>query len=81
MLIDFDVPFSIEDDVLCVTGVGRLQGTVIDAHNDHRIVMAAAIGALRANGPVDIQGAEAVNKSYPDFFKHLSLCGGRCSLT
>ncbi len=81
MLMDFDVPFSIEDDTLCITGVDRLQGTVIDAHHDHRIAMAAAIGALRANGPVDIPGAEAVNKSYPDFFKHLSLCGGKCILT
>ncbi len=81
MLMDFDVPFSIEDDTLCITGVDRLQGTVIDAHHDHRIAMAAAIGALRANGPVDIPGAEAVNKSYPDFFKHLSLCGGKSILT
>ena len=81
MLMDFDVPFSIEDDTLCITGVDRLQGTVIDAHHDHRIAMVAAIGALRANGPVDIPGAEAVNKSYPDFFKHLSLCGGKCILT
>ena len=81
MLMDFDVPFSIEDDTLCITGVDRLQGTVIDVHHDHRIAMAAAIGALRANGPVDIPGVEAVNKSYPDFFKHLSLCGGKCILT
>ena len=80
MLQDFDVPFSIEDDVLCISGVRYLQGTVIDSYNDHRIVMAAAIGALRANGPVDIPGAASVNKSYPDFFKDLSLCGGKCNL-
>jgi 3-phosphoshikimate 1-carboxyvinyltransferase len=73
LLVNFDVPFSISDDILFVNGVNRLQGTVIDAHNDHRIVMAAAIGALRANGPVDILGAEAVNKSYPDFFRDLPL--------
>ena len=73
MLVNFDVPFSISEDILFVNGVNRLQGTVIDAHNDHRIVMAAAIGALRANGPVDILGAEAVNKSYPDFFRDLPL--------
>ena len=79
ILQDFDVPFSIEDDMLCVTGVRRLQGTVINGYNDHRIVMAASIGALRANGPVDILQAEAINKSYPGFFNDLILCGGRCT--
>ena len=79
LLQSFDVPFSMEDDTLFVTGVGALQGTIIDSYNDHRIVMAAAIGALRANGPVDIEHAEAVNKSYPDFFKDLISCGGKCT--
>ncbi len=75
MLQNFDVPFSLEDDAFCITGVRQLHGTVIDAYNDHRIVMAAAIGALRANGPVDILQSEAVHKSYPAFFNDLSLCG------
>ena len=71
MLENFNVPYSIEDDSFCISGVNTLQGTIIDSHKDHRIVMAAAIGALRANGPVDIEGVEAVNKSYPGFFKDL----------
>jgi 3-phosphoshikimate 1-carboxyvinyltransferase len=75
MLQNFDVPFSIEDDSFCITGVRVLQGTVIDTFNDHRIAMAASVGALRANGPVDIIDADAVNKSYPNFFGDLSLCG------
>jgi len=80
MLTDLSVPFSIEDDVLYVTGVRRLSGTIIDAHNDHRIVMAAAIAALRARGRIDITGAEAVRKSYPAFFDDLALCGVVCKL-
>lgn len=79
MLENFNVPFSIEDDAFCISGVHKLQGTVIEAHNDHRIVMAAAIAALRASGPVEIAGAEAINKSYPDFFRDLQLCGGKCT--
>jgi 3-phosphoshikimate 1-carboxyvinyltransferase len=79
MLQDFDVPFSIEDDTLCITGVKKLQGTVINSFNDHRIVMAAAVGALCANGPVDILQSDAVNKSYPGFFQDLILCGGKCN--
>jgi 3-phosphoshikimate 1-carboxyvinyltransferase len=77
MLQNFAVSFSVEDDTLYVTGVPRLQGTLIDSYHDHRIVMAAAIGALRANGPVDIFDVASVDKSYPDFFKDLILCGGR----
>lgn len=51
---------------------------VIDGYNDHRIVMAAAIAACTF-GPragVLIKGAEAVNKSYPNFFTHLTELGG-----
>jgi len=76
----FDVPFVIRGDLMNITGVRRLSGGAIDAHGDHRIAMAAAIGALKAAEPVTITGAEAVNKSYPAFFNDLSLCGVRCQL-
>ena len=81
MLEHFGVPFSIEEDTLCITGVRKLQGTVIDSYHDHRIVMAAAVGGLRASGRVDILNAESVNKSYPGFFKDLISCGGRCNFS
>jgi len=80
MLQDFAVPFSVEDDTLFVTGMPHLQGTIIDAYSDHRIVMAASVGALRANGPVEIPGVEAVNKSYPGFFDDFISHGGRYTL-
>lgn len=41
----------------------------IDSHNDHRIVMAMAILLTKTGG--EIHGAEAVDKSYPEFFAHL----------
>ena len=80
MLENFAVPFSLEDDSLCITGVRKLQGTVIDAYHDHRIAMAAAIGALRAGSPVGIKHAEAINKSYPAFYNDLISCGVKCNL-
>lgn len=80
MLWDFAVPWSVEDDTLFITGVQRLQGTIIDSFSDHRIVMAATIGAIRAKGPVEITFAESVNKSYPDFFTDIVLCGGKTKL-
>ncbi len=52
-------------------------GCVLDGHNDHRIVMSCAIAALSCSEPVVIRGAEAVSKSYPDFFDVFSKLGGR----
>ena len=40
-------------------------------HNDHRIVMAMSIAALAGGICVTLEGAQAVNKSYPDFFSVL----------
>jgi 3-phosphoshikimate 1-carboxyvinyltransferase len=44
-------------------------GGCAETFNDHRIAMAAAVGALLASRPVKIKGPACVNKSYPDFFK------------
>ncbi|MCL6524530.1 MAG: 3-phosphoshikimate 1-carboxyvinyltransferase [Thermoflavifilum sp.] len=56
---------------------GRPKAAKVFSHHDHRIAMAAAIAALRASGDVIIQHAEAVNKSYPEFWIHLSQIGGK----
>ena len=44
-----------------------------DGHNDHRIVMAGAVLLTRVGGT--ITGAEAVRKSFPDFFDRLRGLG------
>lgn len=75
MLHSLGVKFFIEDDTLVVEGGKPFKSCTVDAYNDHRIVMAAAIAALEAEGPVTINGAEAVNKSYPAFFDALSSVG------
>ena len=48
----------------------------VDGANDHRIVMAAAVAAAHADRPVRILGAEAVEKSYPGFFRDFEQVGG-----
>ncbi len=63
-------------DSLTVYGVSTLPGGTVDGANDHRIVMAAAIAATRCQGPVTIQGAEAVKKSYPGFWRDYEELGG-----
>ena len=49
----------------------------VDGANDHRIVMAAAVAAACADQPVRVTGAEAVEKSYPDFFRDFTQLGGQ----
>lgn len=44
-----------------------------DSHNDHRIAMAMAVVAAECGGVID--GAEAVNKSFPDFWDKLIEAG------
>lgn len=53
-----------------------LTGGVVDARNDHRIAMAAAIASTVCTQPVTILGAQCVQKSYPDFWSEFSRLGG-----
>ena len=63
------------EDHLIIDGTGRLRGGVVDACNDHRIAMAAAVAACICEEPVVIHGAEAVRKSYPTFFTEFAKRG------
>lgn len=63
------------DDVLTVYGTG-LRGGTVDAVNDHRIAMSAAIAATVCREQVTILGAECVEKSYPKFFEEYRRLGG-----
>lgn len=63
-------------DSLTVRGVPALSGGVVDGANDHRVVMAAAVAATRADGPVTLLGADAVQKSYPSFWEDYQKLGG-----
>lgn len=70
-----------EDDYLCVKGSSQLMGATVSSRGDHRIAMALAIASLRAEGATFIQDAQAINKSYPDFFSDLAKLGASVSLT
>ena len=63
------------ENSLTVYGTG-LRGGIIDAQNDHRIAMSAAIAATVCTQPVTILGAECVNKSYPSFWDIYRQLGG-----
>ncbi len=66
---------SVQDDLMIVRGGSPLHGTVVSAHNDHRIAMMCAVAALGATGPTTIDGAGAVDKSYPAFWDDLQSLG------
>lgn len=52
-------------------------GVTIDAHYDHRVIMALSIVGLRAKAPIRIQDAHHVAKSYPQYFDHIAALGAK----
>jgi 3-phosphoshikimate 1-carboxyvinyltransferase len=71
------VEIQLQNDLMLIKGGGTLQGAATHSHHDHRIAMACAVAALRANGEVQIEEAEAINKSYPDFYEHIQSLGAK----
>lgn len=59
-----------EKNVMRITG-GAIKSAVVSSHNDHRIAMAAAVAGLGSDSEVVIKDAEAVGKSYPEFWDDL----------
>lgn len=56
------------EDGLDVPGGQTLHGAVVESDGDHRIAMAFAVAALRAEGETLIVGADAAAISFPEFF-------------
>ena len=54
-----------------IPGGQRLHGAEIQSYDDHRIAMAFAVAALRADGETLIHNADCVAISYPAFFEDL----------
>ena len=59
-------------DGMIIQGKTLLKGASVHTYGDHRIGMMTAIAALLVkDGNVELERAEAINTSYPDFFAHL----------
>ena len=69
------IEIKLQDDLMLVEGGTGLKGATVYSHHDHRIAMACAVAALNASGETVIEEAEAINKSYPDFYEHLKSLG------
>jgi 3-phosphoshikimate 1-carboxyvinyltransferase len=69
------VEIELQDDLMLIRGYTGVKGGKVLSHHDHRIAMACAVAALKAERETIIEDAGAVNKSYPDFFEHLQRLG------
>jgi len=63
------------DNTIEIVGRDSVSGGIFRSHGDHRIAMALTVAATRAESPMLVEGAEAVNKSYPDFFEDMRKLG------
>ncbi|MGN6491725.1 MAG: 3-phosphoshikimate 1-carboxyvinyltransferase [Agriterribacter sp.] len=66
---------ELDGDTMLVHGGKGLKGARVHSRHDHRIAMACATAALKAQGNTVIEDAEAINKSYPDFYDHIRALG------
>lgn len=71
------IEIKVDGDHMFVHGGTGIHAAAVHSHHDHRIAMACATAALNADGPVKIAVADAVNKSYPEFWQHWQKIGGK----
>jgi 3-phosphoshikimate 1-carboxyvinyltransferase len=74
------VKIDLEGDIMKIHGGGEVKGAEVFSQHDHRIAMACGVAALIANAPIKITEAEAINKSYTDFFDHLAQLGAKVEI-
>ena len=76
----FGVEAIIGDDGVIINSNGiKPPETILSGHNDHRIVMALSALCTVTGGIVD--GIEAVNKSFPDYFEKIKALGAEFNIT
>ena len=68
----------VKNEKIIIHGKTLLEGGVtVNSQNDHRIAMMVSIAALRCKKEVVLTNANAVNKSYPHFYKDYKHLGGK----
>ncbi len=74
------IQIELVGDEMLIHGGTIIQSATVFSQHDHRIAMACGVAALVANGPIEITEAEAINKSYTDFFTHLQELGAKVDI-
>jgi 3-phosphoshikimate 1-carboxyvinyltransferase len=73
------ISIDLVGDTMLVRG-GKVKGARVHSRHDHRIAMACAVAALGADGELTIEEAQAIDKSYPDFYRDLQQLGGELKI-
>lgn len=74
LLQAFGIRVESRSDGLRIEGGLFRGGGRVDSSMDHRVAMSAAVAALAATKPVEIEGWQSVETSYPGFEKELQRC-------
>lgn len=76
MLSSLGADISADEKTITISK-SALRGGRVTSANDHRIAMSSAIASTLCEGEVEIDIAQAVSKSYPDFYEKFSMLGGK----
>jgi len=79
-LRDMGADITEREDGCVIRGGRPLHGAKVNAFNDHRILMAAAVAALRASGETMISDGDCHRISYPDFVNDMRSLGARMEM-
>jgi 3-phosphoshikimate 1-carboxyvinyltransferase len=74
------VDFSETPDGFVIQGGRRPDGGQASSHGDHRLAMSLAVCGLAARQPVQVDGAEIIDESFPSFVAVLRSLGGTLSM-
>lgn len=74
------ITIDLQDNLMLIKGGTGIQAASVHSRHDHRIAMACAVAGLKANGPVEIADADAINKSYPNFYEHMQALGAKIQI-
>ncbi|MCS7026110.1 MAG: 3-phosphoshikimate 1-carboxyvinyltransferase [Bryobacteraceae bacterium] len=65
------IQIEVREDGFEVPGKQKFHAAKLDSFGDHRIAMAFSVAALAADGPCEIENAEAASVSFPEFYQML----------
>ena len=65
------------ESTLTITGTKNLTSATVESHDDHRIAMSMGVASILLDQPFNLDHAEVVSKSYPEFWKDFASLGGK----
>jgi len=74
------VVVELQGNEMLIHGGKGLHGAHVHSRHDHRIAMMCAVAGLKATGETVIDEAQAVSKSYPNFYEHIQSLGAKVSI-